>query len=349
MGLDYLANTRHASDSLADIFFTDTEISYRDDNRVMWIYIEDGDEGDDIFKMKLEDKQNQEIEVVLPPQYYDEWDYKYASYKPDWVAVYERLHSHSDATFIDELLDNNIYSKKLKDKFIETSLLFGYINNKFKKIKNKLKKLMENYEILENGLIKQKSIVNKIQTYDTKYVNERYNQYGEKGPQMAGIRLGYLVGTLGYWPQSILDIGYGNGDFLKVCKGVIESYGNDVSGYPVPEGVTYTDNIFDKHYDVISFFDVLEHFEEINFVKDLDCNYVYISLPWCHNFSEEWFMNWKHRRPDEHLWHFNEKSIENFFNEMGYDMVDYSNVEDLIRVSNEEYSNILTCIFKKRK
>ena len=96
---------------------------------------------------------------------------------------------------------------------------------------------MENYEILENGLIKQKSIVNKIQTYDTKYVDERYNQYGEKGPQMAGIRLGYLVGTLGYWPQSILDIGYGNGDFLKVCKGVIESYGNDVSGYPVPEGV----------------------------------------------------------------------------------------------------------------
>jgi peptidoglycan hydrolase-like protein with peptidoglycan-binding domain len=87
----------------------------------------------------------------------------------------------------------------------------------------------------------------------------------------------------------------------------------------------------------------------INFVKDLDCNYVYISLPWCHNFSEEWFMNWKHRRPDEHLWHFNKKSIENFFNEMGYDMVDYSNVEDLIRVSGEEYPNILTCIFKKRK
>ena len=41
LGLDYLANTRHASDSLADIFFTDTEISYRDDNRVMWIFIED--------------------------------------------------------------------------------------------------------------------------------------------------------------------------------------------------------------------------------------------------------------------------------------------------------------------
>jgi uncharacterized protein YegL len=107
LGLDYLANTRHASDSLADIFFTDTEISYRDDNRVMWIFIEDDDEGDDIFHKKFEDKENQKLEVVIPPHYYDEWDYKYASYKPDWTAVYERLHSHSDATFIDQLLDKN--------------------------------------------------------------------------------------------------------------------------------------------------------------------------------------------------------------------------------------------------
>jgi len=57
--------------------------------------------------MKLEDKESREIEAVLPPQYYDERDYKYGSYKPDWAAVYERLHSHSEATFIDELLDKN--------------------------------------------------------------------------------------------------------------------------------------------------------------------------------------------------------------------------------------------------
>ena len=208
---------------------------------------------------------------------------------------------------------------------------------------------MENYEVLENGLIKQKTILNEIRTYDYDYVNNSYNQYGEKGSQMAGLRLGYLIGILGYVPSSILDVGYGNGDFLKVCKNVIESYGNDISGYPVPEGVKFVDNIFDKHYEVITFFDVLEHFEDINFVKDLNCDYIYISLPWCHFFNEEWFMNWKHRRPDEHLWHFNHKSIEKFFNEMGYDMVDYSDIEDVIRTTNESYSNILTAIFKKRK
>ena len=207
--------------------------------------------------------------------------------------------------------------------------------------------MIENYEILENGLIKQKSILNKIRTYDYDYVNSSYNQYGEKGSQMAGLRLGYLVSKLGYWPKSILDVGYGNGDFLKICKNKIDSYGNDISGYPVPQGVTFVENIFDRHYDVICFFDVLEHFEKIDFVQNLKCDYIFLSLPWCHNFSDEWFSNWKHRRPDEHLWHFDEKSIKNFFNEMGYEMIDYSNIEDLIRVSNEDYPNILTCILKK--
>ena len=209
--------------------------------------------------------------------------------------------------------------------------------------------MIENYEVLENGLIKQKKILDKIPDYNYNYVNNSYNQYGEKGTQMAGLRLGYLIATLGYKPNSILDVGYGNGDFLKICKNTIDTYGNDVSNYPLPEGVKFVENILEKHYDVICFFDVLEHFEKIDFVKDLKCDYIYISLPWCHYFSDKWFIEWKHRRPDEHLWHFNEKSIEKFFNEMGYDMVDYSNIEDTIRITNEEYPNILTCIFKKIK
>ena len=60
-------------------------------------------------------------------------------------------------------------------------------------------------------------------------------------------------------------------------------------------------------------------------------------------------MEWKHRRPDEHLWHFNEKSIVNFFNESNFELVKVSNVEDVIRKGDYEYENILTCIFKKIK
>jgi hypothetical protein len=209
--------------------------------------------------------------------------------------------------------------------------------------------MIKNYEILENGLIRQINFVNTIQKYDFDYVNQRYNQYGEKGPQMAGLRLGYLIGVLGFVPNSILDVGYGNGDFLKVTQQGINSYGNDISEYPIPQNSEFIQDIFEKHFDVICMFDVLEHFEDISFVKNLKCNYVYISLPWCHNFSDEWFENWKHRRPDEHLWHFNENSINNFFNEMGYEKVNSSNIEDIIRKSSDDNPNILTCIFKNIK
>jgi hypothetical protein len=166
---------------------------------------------------------------------------------------------------------------------------------------------------------------------------------------MAYLRLGYLLGNLPSTPNSILDVGYGNGDFLKVCTDIIpECYGSDISGYPIPNKAHFIKDIYSKQFDVISFFDVLEHFEDINFVKDLNCNYIIISVPHCHFFSEEWFLNWKHRRPDEHLFHFNNKSLNNFFNEMGFDVVTQSHIEDTIRTPIDNNPNILTGIYKKR-
>jgi hypothetical protein len=208
--------------------------------------------------------------------------------------------------------------------------------------------MLENYEILKNGVIKQINIVNQIQQYNVTYVEDRYNQYGEKGPQMAGLRLGHLLTVLDKKPESILDVGYGNGDFLKLCvQGIDNCYGNDITNYPLPENVTFVEDIFNEYYDVVCFFDVLEHFTDIDFVKNLNCSYIFISVPWCHNLSDEWFKNWKHRREDEHLWHFNDISIVNFFNEMGFELIKKSNIEDTIRKSVDQSENILTCIFKK--
>ncbi len=209
---------------------------------------------------------------------------------------------------------------------------------------------MENYKILNNGVIHQYKLFSKLKEYNKDYINSRYNSYGEKGLQMAYLRLGHLLGVLGKIPKSILDIGYGNGDFLKVSQKIIPNcYGNDISNYPTPDNVEFVENIKEKHFDVITFFDVLEHFENIEFVKDLKCNYIMISVPNCHFFSEEWFENWKHRRPDEHIFHFNEKSLNNYFKEMGFVKISYSNIEDIIRIPVDNNSNILTAIFKKVK
>ena len=133
-----------------------------------------------------------------------------------------------------------------------------------------------------------------------------------------------------------------------ILKLINNRYGHDISGWPVPEGCTFVEDLLKGSYDVITFFDSLEHMEDMEFVNDLNTKYVCISVPDCHYFSDEWFDTWKHRKPDEHLWHFNEASLNKFMDRMGYDTINTCNLEDITRKNNESYTNILTGIFKKR-
>lgn len=205
--------------------------------------------------------------------------------------------------------------------------------------------MLKNYTILSNGVIKQLNVVPK--KYDEKYIIDSYDSYGELGKRMSYLRYGFILGTLGFIPKSILDVGYGNGDFLSICKETIsDCYGYDVSGYKIPKGCTFINNL-EINVDVITFFDSLEHFEDINFVKNLNVKYVVISVPWCHNFSDEWLLNWKHLRPNEHIYHFSKNALIDFMLENGYTCINSINVEDIIRKNVSENENILTAIFKK--
>lgn len=206
--------------------------------------------------------------------------------------------------------------------------------------------MIPNYKKHSNGVIEQ--IEKNPITYDYEYA-DNYNTYGELGPRMAYLRLGHVIGSLGFIPNSILDMGYGNGDFLKACSNIIPNcYGTDISSYPIPEGTTFVESAFSQQVDIITMYDVLEHFEDITFVKNLPCDYVCISLPWCHYESDEWFANWKHRKPNEHLFHFNKESLITFLQEQGYECINTTSLEDIIRKSNQKLPNILTGIFKKR-
>jgi len=82
----------------------------------------------------------------------------------------------------------------------------------------------------------------------------------------------------------------------------------------------------------------------------LKCSVVCISVPNCHYKDDEWFENWKHRRPNEHLWHFNKESLVKFMKRMGFVLCSYSNLEDTIRKNNDQIeTNILTCVFRSFK
>lgn len=208
--------------------------------------------------------------------------------------------------------------------------------------------MLENYKKNKFGVIEQ--IVKYPFSYDSIYSDSRYSIFSDRG-NILNLRLGYIIGSIGKVPESLLDVGYGNGDFLNNCKNFIKSlYGNDIDPvYPLPEGINFVEDITSHSVEVITFFDSLEHFHNIDFVKDLKCKYVIISLPWCYNGSnDDWFLNWKHRKPNEHIFHFDHISLEKFMDYNGYKMMNYSNLEDKIRIDNTLTPNILTACFIKK-
>ena len=107
LAISFVARTRRQSDALPNIFFTDTEIDYRDDNRHLWLFIEEGDE-EEVFDLSKKQPDDQKPELTgLPPRHYPEWDYHSESYKPDWVSLFETLHPSAQASTIDKLLEKH--------------------------------------------------------------------------------------------------------------------------------------------------------------------------------------------------------------------------------------------------
>ncbi|MEO8410233.1 MAG: hypothetical protein ABI478_06650, partial [Propionivibrio sp.] len=105
LALSYATASRRQSDQFAKIYFDDTVIDYRDDNRHMWFFIEAGDE-EESFEPERKVKPPAETSG-LPPRHYPEWDYHSQTYRPDWVTVYEALHPPGDAAVIDALLERH--------------------------------------------------------------------------------------------------------------------------------------------------------------------------------------------------------------------------------------------------
>ena len=113
LAISFVTRTRRQSDQLAQTHFKDTVIDYRDDNRQMWQFIEEGDE-EEAFDEPRKIEPGEELQG-LPPRHYHEWDYNSQSYRPDWVSVYEGLHPAGDAAVIDRLLTKHAgLAKRLK-------------------------------------------------------------------------------------------------------------------------------------------------------------------------------------------------------------------------------------------
>lgn len=206
--------------------------------------------------------------------------------------------------------------------------------------------MLEGYTKLKNGVIFQSDLKCTME-YNDNYIKRSYRE--EDMLNIAYLRLGFLLGNVDSIANknfSILDVGYGFGHFLKLCnKFGFKTHGLEVNKHDISEFAQEGD--LEQYYDIITFFDSLEHFQSINFVKNLKCKYLLVSLPWCHYTSDEWFNSWKHRKYGEHLWHFSDESLTNFLQENGYKVIKISNMEDCLRTPIDKNFNILTIFAEK--
>lgn len=185
--------------------------------------------------------------------------------------------------------------------------------------------------------------------YDKAY-NQIYDSeaYKESSLKLCSIRY-RLLESIGYKPNKLLDFGYGNGAFLDYVSDKIEvCNGFDIASGYTSEKWSKVDS-FNGQYDVITFWDSLEHVKDLTFLKALKTKYIAVSLPYAHlgNWMLQDFETWKHRKPNEHLHHFNLTALVNLFNHYNYKLVVFNTNEDEIRKPEREETNILSCLFVK--
>ena len=202
-----------------------------------------------------------------------------------------------------------------------------------------------NYERDSTGTLHQKEVEPFV--YDHDY-NEIYNTelYKKNSWVLSTLRLAFVFSILGL-NGSILDVGYGNGDFLRVASLTYEAHGYDISDY-TPKDIKRVNSMYGK-YDAICFWDSYEHMVDLEFVRSLDCKYAFFSMPYCHydTMGEDWLMKWKHLKPNEHIHHFTPESLMLQMQKFGYHpFVENNKIENIIRRNpDDELQNIFSAAY----
>lgn len=214
--------------------------------------------------------------------------------------------------------------------------------------------MLTGYEI-QNGVIHQVEDFGERMVYDTHYI-EKYrtlpvHEMSVLRWQLIGERLIYDDLETPLEPH-VLDFGCGLGTFLQVaCAGGAKVFGFDiVSDYPLAPEIERVTTPFDDYYHIVTFFDCLEHLlDPVHTLQRLRTDIIVISVPWCHahTLGDSWFNAWKHRKPGEHLWHFDAASLCKLMALVGFKPIFIGNPEDRIRRPVEALPNILTGVFVK--
>ena len=205
------------------------------------------------------------------------------------------------------------------------------------------------YQVDEFGVIHQLQPFT-MPSYDVGYVATRYDTIPEAVANISFLRAGFIAGVCGP-VNTVLDVGYGNGGFLRAMQLTgAQCSGCDVSHYPVPEGCEPVrwNEALGREWDLVTFFDSLEHLPSLNFLAQMQARWLAITVPCvAEEATPEWLAAWKHLRPGEHLHHFKMGALRRLLAHRGYERRAIGHPEDMIRRGMNGELNTFSAIFRK--
>jgi SAM-dependent methyltransferase len=185
--------------------------------------------------------------------------------------------------------------------------------------------------------------------YDASYAHQYDHRPHE---EMSQLRWKFIQQHLALSKDSkVLDIGYGNGAFLKHAERAgMQIFGIDLHGedFGIPE-VSYRSPI---DYDLVCFFDSMEHFAEFDDILRLNTRHVIASVPDPPELLLSQPHRWRHYKPGEHLHYFSRDSLDLLVHRWGLThKIAEGHPEDAIRgkltINGRTYDNIYTAIYSR--
>lgn len=180
----------------------------------------------------------------------------------------------------------------------------------------------------------------KNDVYDSDYFN-KYIGYAntEMGAKITGARIDLVAG---HYQGSVLDIGVGSGDFVET-RG--NTFGYDINPHAVKwlrSKNLYRDVYEWESFEALTFWDSLEHIEDIKRVIGQARDFVFVSMPIFK--SGEHIVTSRHFRKNEHYWYFTREGLVNFFEGEGFELLEINDFE--IQLGRED---IWSFAFRRKK
>ena len=185
--------------------------------------------------------------------------------------------------------------------------------------------------------------------YDAAYAHQ-YDHRPHRA--MSALRWNFIQHWLGLAEGSrILDVGYGNGAFLTYAREHgMSVFGIDVHGENF--GIPHVDYDVTLKFDLVCFFDSLEHFPKFDRLFGLQAKNVIVSIPSAPDFLLQTPESWRHYKPGEHMHYFSRLSLDRLMRRWGMTTkVVEAHPEDELRgklnMRSIAYDNILTAIYRR--